>query len=223
MTRKLFTAVLLVLLTISIAPVQVYAAVSQTQDELLLIKKKNKLEALKATDAAKLKADRLKVAKVAVKRDCGSFMQCLFGKSRRTSASLTGTGLSGRSMRKQVAWNETKYAPGTLIVKTPERALYYVLGEGAAMRYSIGVGREGFQWGGNSHIVAKTEWPEWHPPAQMIVREAAKGHMLPDMMPGGPVIPWAHAPCTSAARFTASMARTMNPPLAARFHRAAFA
>ena len=196
MTRKLFTAALFVLLAFSIAPVQAYAAVSQTQDEILLIKKNEKLAALKAAeekktaalaaDAAKLKASRLKVARVAVRRDCGSFLQCLFGKSRRSNASLTGTGLSGRSMRKQVAWNETKYAPGTLIVKTPERALYYVLGDGEAMRYSIGVGREGFQWGGSSHIVAKTEWPEWHPPAQMIVREASKGHMLPDMMPGGP-------------------------------------
>ena len=195
MTRKLLTAVFFVLLTFSIAPVQAYAAVDQPQDELLLIQKKKNLATLTTTeekkaalaaDAAKLKADRLKVPKVVVKRECGSFLQCLFGKSRGSNASLTGTGLSGRSMRKQVAWNETKYAPGTLIVKTPERALYYVLGDGEAMRYSIGVGREGFQWGGSSHIVAKTEWPEWHPPAQMIVREAAKGHMLPEMMPGGP-------------------------------------
>ena len=70
-------------------------------------------------------------------------------------------------MRKQVAWNETKYAPGTLIVKTPERALYYVLGDGEAMRYSIGVGREGFQWSGNSRIVAK---------AGMAIMDAAPNH-----------------------------------------------
>ena len=89
-------------------------------------------------------------------------------------------------MRKQVAWNETKYAPGTLIVKTPERALYYVLGDGEAMRYSIGVGREGFQWSGNSRIVAKAEWPSWTPPQTMIEREAAKGHILPPFMKGGP-------------------------------------
>ena len=91
-----------------------------------------------------------------------------------------------RSMRKQVAWNETKYAPGTLIVKTPERALYYVLGDGEAMRYSIGVGREGFQWGGSSKIVSKQEWPSWTPPQTMIEREAAKGHIIPPFMKGGP-------------------------------------
>ena len=88
-------------------------------------------------------------------------------------------------MRKQVAWNETKYAPGTLIVKTPERALYYVLGDGEAMRYSIGVGREGFQWGGSSRIVAKQEWPSWTPPQTMIEREAAKGHIIPPFNDAG--------------------------------------
>jgi lipoprotein-anchoring transpeptidase ErfK/SrfK len=110
-------------------------------------------------------------------------MQCLFGKSRRTNGLK---GLSNRSLRKQVAWNETKYAPGTLIVKTPERALYYVMGDGEAMRYSIGVGREGFQWSGNSRIVSKAEWPDWRPPQTMIEREAAKGHAIPPFMEGGP-------------------------------------
>jgi lipoprotein-anchoring transpeptidase ErfK/SrfK len=194
-------AVLFLLLTFSIAPVQAYASVDKTQDEALLIKKKlaelkaaeEKKKAALAAEAAKLKAVKLKIAKLkaeklkatrtAARRDCGSFMQCLFGKSRRTNGLR---GFSNRSMRKQVAWNDTKYAPGTLIVKTPERALYYVLGDGEAMRYSIGVGREGFQWGGNSRIVAKQEWPTWTPPQTMIEREAAKGHHLPAMMPGGP-------------------------------------
>jgi lipoprotein-anchoring transpeptidase ErfK/SrfK len=203
MMRKLLTAMFFVLLTFSIAPVQAYAAVNTAQDEALLIQKKKKLAALKAAEekkkaaraaeVAKLKAARQKMAmlraenqkaaRTAARRDCGTFMQCLFGKSRRTSSA---GGLSNRSMRKQVAWNETKYAPGTLIVKTPERALYYVLGDGEAMRYSIGVGREGFQWSGNSRIVAKQEWPSWTPPQTMIVREAAKGHIIPPFMKGGP-------------------------------------
>ena len=202
MIRKLLTAMFFVLLTFSIAPVQAYAAVNAAQDEALLIQKKKKLAALKAAgekkkairaaEAAKLKAARQKMAmlraekqkaaRTAARRDCGTFMQCLFGKSRRSSAG----GPSNRSMRKQVAWNETKYAPGTLIVKTPERALYYVLGDGEAMRYSIGVGREGFQWSGNSRIVAKQEWPSWTPPQTMIEREAAKGHIIPPFMKGGP-------------------------------------
>jgi lipoprotein-anchoring transpeptidase ErfK/SrfK len=203
MMRKLLTAMFFVLLTFSIAPVQAYAAVNTAQDEALLIQKKKKLAALKAAEekkkalraaeVAKLKAARQKVAmlrsekqkaaRTAARRDCGTFMQCLFGKSRRTSSA---GGLSNRSMRKQVAWNETRYAPGTLIVKTPERALYYVMGDGEAMRYSIGVGREGFQWSGNSKIVAKAEWPSWTPPQTMIEREAAKGHIIPPFMKGGP-------------------------------------
>jgi lipoprotein-anchoring transpeptidase ErfK/SrfK len=205
MMRKLFTAVLFAVLAFSVAPAEAYASVNKAQDEVLLIKKKKKLAELKAAEekkraavaaetaklkaaklkTAKLKAEKMKPARVSARRDCGTFMQCLFGKSRRSNA-LSSSGLSGRSMRKQVAWNETKYAPGTLIVKTPERALYYVLGDGEAMRYSIGVGREGFQWGGSSKIVAKAEWPTWTPPQIMIEREAAKGHHLPAMMPGGP-------------------------------------
>jgi lipoprotein-anchoring transpeptidase ErfK/SrfK len=203
MIRKLLTAMFFVLLTFSIAPVPAYAAVNTAQDEALLIQKKKKLAALKAAEekkkalraaevaklkaarqkAAMLRAEQRKAARTAARRDCGTFMQCLFGKSRRTSSA---GGLSNRSMRKQVAWNETRYAPGTLIVKTPERALYYVLGDGEAMRYSIGVGREGFQWSGNSKIVAKAEWPSWTPPQTMIEREAAKGHILPPFMKGGP-------------------------------------
>jgi lipoprotein-anchoring transpeptidase ErfK/SrfK len=203
MMRKLLTAVFFVLLSISIAPAQSYAAVNNAQDEALLIQKKKKLAALKAAEekkkaaraaevakfkaarqkAAKLRSEKLKTMRHASRRNCDGFMQCLFGNSRRSG---TTAGMSNRSMRKQVAWNETKYAPGTLIVKTPERALYYVLGDGEAMRYSIGVGREGFQWSGNSRIVAKQEWPSWTPPQTMIKREAAKGHILPPFMKGGP-------------------------------------
>lgn len=206
MTRKLLTAVFFVLLTFAIVPAQTYASVTQSQDEALLIQKKKKLAALKAAEerkkaalaaeAAKLKvarqklamlqAEKLKKTRVAARRDCVGFMQCLFGKRRHGGSVFSSGGISNRSMRKQVAWNETKYAPGTLIVKTPERALYYVLGDGEAMRYSIGVGREGFQWSGASKIVAKQEWPTWTPPQIMIEREAAKGHYLPAMMPGGP-------------------------------------
>lgn len=202
MIRKLLTAMFFVLLTFAVAPMQAYATVNAAQDEALLIQKQKKLAAMKAAEekkkaaraaeVAKLKASRQKAAmlraekrktmRTAARRDCGSFMQCLFGKSRRSSSG----GISNRSMRKQVAWNETRYAPGTLIVRTPERALYYVLGDGEAMRYSIGVGREGFQWSGNSRIVAKQEWPSWTPPQIMIEREAAKGHVIPPFMKGGP-------------------------------------
>jgi lipoprotein-anchoring transpeptidase ErfK/SrfK len=122
-------------------------------------------------------------------------MQCLFGsrKARVTTngrpvqyASLGGAGLSGRKSRQTVDWNETKYPAGSIIIRTPERALYYVKGNGEAIRYAVGVGKEGMQWSGQNRISRKTEWPSWTPPAEMIRREAAKGRDLPPFMEGGP-------------------------------------
>lgn len=139
----------------------------------------------------------VKIAKLQAKpvQACGSFFQCLFNRKRHTQqsiatpASFAPTGkaaLSGKTTNQVVDWNETKYPVGTLIVKTPERALYYVSARGEAIRYSIGVGREGMQWSGNSTIVAKQEWPSWTPPQVMIEREALKGHIIPPFMAGGP-------------------------------------
>nr|WP_245408769.1 L,D-transpeptidase [Variibacter gotjawalensis] len=71
---------------------------------------------------------------------------------------------------------------GTVIVNTRERRLYYVLGDGKAVRYVVGVGREGFQWAGAQRISNMQEWPEWRPPAQMIKRRPD----LPRYMAGGP-------------------------------------
>lgn len=80
-------------------------------------------------------------------------------------------------------------APGSVLVKTEERKLYYVLPGGQALRYSVGVGREGFTWSGRNQISRKAEWPTWRPPAIMIDREANKGHFLPEQMEGGPENP----------------------------------
>jgi lipoprotein-anchoring transpeptidase ErfK/SrfK len=88
-----------------------------------------------------------------------------------------------------VAFDKASYTPGSIIVRTPERALYYVLPEGQAIRYRVGVGREGFQWSGTSSIVRKEEWPSWTPPQRMIEREAAKGITIPAYMEGGPKNP----------------------------------
>jgi lipoprotein-anchoring transpeptidase ErfK/SrfK len=71
--------------------------------------------------------------------------------------------------------------PGTIIVSTKERRLYYVLPGGQALRYGVGVGRPGFEWSGVKHIVSKREWPDWTPPAQMIKRRPD----LPRHMAGG--------------------------------------
>jgi len=79
----------------------------------------------------------------------------------------------------------SKEKPGTIIVNTAERRLYYILGDGRAIRYGIGVGRDGFRWGGVKTVSAKREWPDWTPPAQMLQRRPD----LPRHMPGGPENP----------------------------------
>jgi lipoprotein-anchoring transpeptidase ErfK/SrfK len=80
----------------------------------------------------------------------------------------------------------TSYAPGTIIVRTGERHLYYVLPGGRAIQYGVGVGRDGFTWSGTDKITRKAKWPDWRPPAVMIKREARRGKYLPEYMPGGP-------------------------------------
>lgn len=79
-----------------------------------------------------------------------------------------------------------KYGANTIIVNTSERRLYYVLGNGRAIKYGVGVGRDGFTWSGTHSVSRKAEWPGWTPPPQMIRREAAKGRKLPGYMKGGP-------------------------------------
>jgi len=73
------------------------------------------------------------------------------------------------------------YAPGTIVINTAERRLYLVQPNGQALRYGIGVGRDGFRWGGVHRISAKKEWPDWTPPSQMLARRPD----LPRHMPGG--------------------------------------
>jgi len=78
-----------------------------------------------------------------------------------------------------------QYAPGTIVVSTTERRLYLVLPGGKAMRYAIGVGREGFEWAGTKTISRKQEWPDWRPPVEMLQRRPD----LPRYMAGGPENP----------------------------------
>nr|WP_254007605.1 L,D-transpeptidase [Rhizobium sp. L1K21] len=80
---------------------------------------------------------------------------------------------------------ETNEAPGTIIVDTQNKFLYHVNGKNRAMRYGIGVGREGFGWSGTVKVSRKAEWPGWTPPPEMIARERRKGHILPAYMEGG--------------------------------------
>ena len=85
-------------------------------------------------------------------------------------------------LQRAVVSYSTREAPGTIIIDTGNTALYYVLGNNRAIRYGVGVGREGFTWSGVQSITRKAEWPDWHPPAQMIARQP----YLPRFMAGGP-------------------------------------
>jgi lipoprotein-anchoring transpeptidase ErfK/SrfK len=85
-------------------------------------------------------------------------------------------------LRRTIVALDTREAPGTVIVDTGNTALYFVLGQGRAIRYGVGVGREGFTWSGTQTISRKAEWPDWHPPAEMIARQP----YLPRFMAGGP-------------------------------------
>ena len=88
-------------------------------------------------------------------------------------------------LRRQIVSYRTNEAPGTIIIDTPNTYLYLVLPGGKAMRYGIGVGREGFTWSGVKTIERKAEWPDWTPPPQMIQRQP----YLPRFVAGGPSNP----------------------------------
>jgi lipoprotein-anchoring transpeptidase ErfK/SrfK len=144
-----------------------------------------------------------KTFKVAANNRTCIGLDCLFGGPRKSVRISSGfqnrkpvrgsnlsifrsSGVSGRSMRAQVAWSSSQYPIGSIVVRTPERALYHITGNGVATRYRVGVGKEGFTWGGTARIAAKKEWPSWTPPQEMIEREALKGRTIPDFMEGGP-------------------------------------
>jgi lipoprotein-anchoring transpeptidase ErfK/SrfK len=89
--------------------------------------------------------------------------------------------LSPNLRRQEVAF-ATKEPAGTIVVDTPNTYLYYVLGNGRAIRYGVRVGRDGFTWTGVQKISKKAEWPDWFPPTEMIERQP----YLPRFMAGGP-------------------------------------
>jgi lipoprotein-anchoring transpeptidase ErfK/SrfK len=85
-------------------------------------------------------------------------------------------------LKRQIVSYATREAAGTIVIDTPNTYLYYVLGGGQAIRYGIGVGRDGFTWSGVQSITKKAEWPDWTPPPEMIARQP----YLPRQMAGGP-------------------------------------
>ena len=93
-----------------------------------------------------------------------------------------GTNFAPRYKGKRQVSFPGNYSKGTIVIRTSERKLYLVIGNGKALQYGVGVGRAGFEWAGSSRISRKAEWPGWTPPAAMRKREPH----LPAYMPGGP-------------------------------------
>jgi lipoprotein-anchoring transpeptidase ErfK/SrfK len=90
-------------------------------------------------------------------------------------------GYGASPIPRQTVYYPTNYPPGTIVINTAERRLYLVLGGGQALRYGIGVGRDGFRWSGIHRVSAKREWPGWTPPREMLARRPD----LPRHMVGG--------------------------------------
>ena len=106
-----------------------------------------------------------------------------------TAAAFPGLAQAAKQKRQpyqgaEMVYLDTYEQPGTVIVDTHARALYYVMDEGEAIRYGVAVGKEGFSWAGIAQVGRKTEWPRWTPPSSMIKRrpELAK---FASGMPGG--------------------------------------
>jgi lipoprotein-anchoring transpeptidase ErfK/SrfK len=111
----------------------------------------------------------------------GGYANSVFAPELRDDDASASTVLSPQ-LRRQVVAYATREAPGTIVIDTPNTYLYLVLGGGKAMRYGIGVGREGFTWSGVETISRVAEWPDWYPPAEMIARQP----YLPRFVAGGP-------------------------------------
>ena len=124
----------------------------------------------------------------------GAFVASASGLQAKTKTNFSGTSFGGsKSYYKGYGYKgkttvsySRKLKPGTIVISTKERRLYYVLGNGKAIKYGVGVGRKGFSWRGRNRITRKVEWPTWTPPAEMRAREAKKGRKLPITMKGGP-------------------------------------
>jgi lipoprotein-anchoring transpeptidase ErfK/SrfK len=137
--------------------------------------------------------------------------------------SATDNGNQARADLRRVTVNyPSDEAPGTIVVDTQNTYLYYILGGGKAIRYGIGVGREGFTWSGVKTVERKAEWPDWTPPPEMIARSP----YLPRFMAGGVTNPLGaramylsgtfyrihgtNAPSTIGSRATAGCIRMAN-------------
>ncbi|MBN8998755.1 MAG: L,D-transpeptidase [Rhizobiales bacterium] len=117
-----------------------------------------------------------------------NFFKLLFQGNGTFQPAGNGASLPSQYQRQSVRYN-TSEKPGTIVIDTKNKFLYYVEGNGWATRYGVGVGREGFGWKGTVKIGRKAEWPTWTPPPEMRARERKKGRILPVSMEGGPQNP----------------------------------
>ena len=92
-----------------------------------------------------------------------------------------GSYYGGSPIQRELVSAPGSFAPGTIYINTAERRLYLMLGNGQALRYGIGVGRDGFRWSGTHRVSATKEWPSWTPPRELLARRPD----LPHYMPGG--------------------------------------
>jgi lipoprotein-anchoring transpeptidase ErfK/SrfK len=119
--------------------------------------------------------------------------------------------------RRQPVFYRTSEAPGTIIIDTPRRFLYLIASNNTALRYGVGVGRDGFQWNGLLKVTRKAEWPDWTPPPEMIERQP----YLPRFMAGGPGNPMGARALYLGKPFIEFTAPTRPRPSGMRSHRAA--
>ncbi|WP_298956546.1 L,D-transpeptidase [uncultured Methylobacterium sp.] len=120
---------------------------------------------------------------------CAAALSALTGAAPAGAASLLDSGPLADFLtvfrqqpvsRETIGWN-SPYAPGTVVIATSQRRLYYILPDQQAVRYGVGVGRDGFSWSGTKTVTMKKEWPSWRPPEQMLKRRPD----LPRYMAGG--------------------------------------
>ena len=111
----------------------------------------------------------------------------IFGNARVTSRGAPDMSRPARmsAVPREVVSYGGRERAGTIVINSAERRLYFVVGNGTAIRYGVGVGRPGFEWGGVKSITRKAEWPAWTPPPQMLKRRPD----LPRFMAGGPSNP----------------------------------
>jgi lipoprotein-anchoring transpeptidase ErfK/SrfK len=99
---------------------------------------------------------------------------------------IKGEEVLSRNLWRTPVSYRTDYPPGSIIIDTSERYLYFITGPGTALRYGVAVGREGKEWEGSMKVTKKREWPDWRPTRGMRMAAKAKGKPLPKVVPGGP-------------------------------------